>query len=408
LLFELEHATAHATSLEALASAALGLVAKACEARGAALLLADDETGQFTELVLHPVESSDVERIPARRGEGPMAVAMGANEPVNLPADPPGERYDRVEGRYPFPVESFLGVALDGDDEPLGAMGLFSKHEARAFDSEDAALLRLVSANVSTAVRLHRAREARERSERLTTIGRLLSQVIHDFKTPMTVISGYVQLMQDADDRAARAEHTEQILKQFDLLTAMQREVLEFARGETNILLRRVYLSRFFAELTRGLERELDGKSIKLVTDIDTKVVARFDEARVARAIHNLARNAVEAMGEGGGRLGISAGMEGDELVIRVSDTGPGIPDEVKDRLFQSFVTSGKRGGTGLGLAIVKKILDEHGGSVRVESSSRGATFELRLPQRRADDPGSAERGDRVRDVRARGNALDG
>jgi signal transduction histidine kinase/putative methionine-R-sulfoxide reductase with GAF domain len=408
LLFELEHATAHAPSLEALASAALGLVAKACEARGAALLLADDESGVLTELVLHPAESSDVERIPARRGEGLLAVAMSAGEPVNLPANPRDERYRAVVGRYPFPVESFLGVALDGDDEPLGAIGLFSKHEARAFDNEDAALLRLVSANVSTAVRLHRAREARERSERLTTIGRLLSQVIHDFKTPMTVISGYVQLMQDADDRAARGEHTEQILKQFDLITAMQREVLEFARGETNILLRRVYLSRFFAELTRGLERELDGKPVQLVTQVDTKVVARFDEARVARAIHNLARNAVEAMGDGGGKLGISAGMEADELVIRVSDTGPGIPDEVKDRLFQSFVTSGKQGGTGLGLAIVKKILEEHGGSVRVESSSRGATFELRLPQRRAEDPGSAERGDRGRGVRVRGSALDG
>jgi signal transduction histidine kinase len=128
----------------------------------------------------------------------------------------------------------------------------------------------------------------------------------------------------------------------------------------------------------------------------------------VARAIHNLVRNAVEAMGERGGRLGISAGLEGDELVIRVSDTGPGIPEEVRDRLFQSFVTSGKKGGTGLGLAIVKKILDEHGGSVGVESSSGGATFELRLPQRRADDPSSAERGDRVREAQVRGSALDG
>jgi signal transduction histidine kinase len=409
LLFDLERATAHAGSIEALASAALGLVAKACEARGAALLLVDDDNGQLTELVLHPEHSNEVVRLPARRGEGFLALAMTATEAINVESTAQDPRANaQLATRYPFPVESVLAVPLDGDDEPLGAIGLFSKEDARAFDTEDTALLRLVSANVSTAVRLHRAREARERSERLTTIGRLLSQVIHDFKTPMTVISGYVQLMQDADDRGLRTEYTEHILKQFDLLTAMQREVLEFARGESHILVRRVYLSRFFAELTRNLGHELDGKPIQLVIEVDTKAVARFDEARVARAIHNLARNAVEAMGDGGGRLHISAGLENDDLWIRVSDTGPGIPEQVKDRLFQSFVTAGKPGGTGLGLAIVRKIVDEHGGTVKVTSTDRGATFELRLPQRRSEDGSPPERADKTRAAPERGRALDG
>jgi signal transduction histidine kinase len=68
-------------------------------------------------------------------------------------------------------------------------------------------------------------------------------------------------------------------------------------------------------------------------------------------------------------------------LSILVSDTGPGIPKEIEGRLFQSFVTAGKKEGTGLGLAIVKKIAEEHGGSVEVRPSDVGATFELRLPQ---------------------------
>ena len=68
-------------------------------------------------------------------------------------------------------------------------------------------------------------------------------------------------------------------------------------------------------------------------------------------------------------------------LVVSFSDTGPGIPKEIEHRLFQSFVTSGKRGGTGLGLAIVKKIADEHDGTITVQSTARGATFKLRIPQ---------------------------
>jgi signal transduction histidine kinase len=197
----------------------------------------------------------------------------------------------------------------------------------------------------------------------------------------MTVISGNVQLMAESDDREQRHGYSEEILKQFDVLVGMQREVLDFARGERSIFVRRVYLNKFFADLAKQIRLELDGTPIELKLDVDSKLVGRFDEARLARAIHNLARNAMEAMGEGGGRLTIKARLEGSDLTIGVSDTGPGVPKEIQGRLFQSFVTAGKENGTGLGLAIVKKIVEEHGGSVSFRSTTRGTTFVLRLPQ---------------------------
>jgi signal transduction histidine kinase len=161
----------------------------------------------------------------------------------------------------------------------------------------------------------------------------------------------------------------------------MQKEVLEFARGERTLFVRRVYLHKFFAELRQQLSHEVDGRAIELEMEIDNRVVARFDENRVARALQNLARNAIEAMAERGGVLKIEARMDGEDLLLVVSDTGPGIPEAVLGRMFQSFVTLGKPGGTGLGLAIVKKIVDEHGGRIDTHSSSGGARFELRLPQ---------------------------
>ena len=381
LLFDLERATGRATSTESLAKAALGLTARACDARGAALLLVEDETGDLVQYVTDAAQPDELQRIGVKTGEGVLADVMADGELtlVEDAAEHPAFS-SRVEGQYSFPVRSVLIAPLEGEDAPLGAIALYSKPGDRRFDEDDGALLRLVSANLTTAVRLFRASEARERSERLTTIGRLLSGVIHDFKTPMTVISGYVQLMQDADDREKRREYSEEILSQFDLLTSMQREVLEFARGERTIFLRRVYLKKFFADMRRTLQHEIEGKPIELVMDIDTKVVARFDEARLARAIHNLARNAIEAMGERGGRLTISGGRDGEELIIGVSDTGHGIPPEIEGRLFQSFVTARKKGGTGLGLAIVKKIVDEHDGTIDVRSSATGSSFELRLP----------------------------
>jgi signal transduction histidine kinase/putative methionine-R-sulfoxide reductase with GAF domain len=392
LLFDLERATARATTLEDLIRAVLGRLVRACDARGAAVLLAEEETG---DLVLYVFDPSDPEKLTRRgmkAGEGilthgmaePMAVSKARTDPRWHPS---------VDGEFPFEVEHVLSQPLEGEaDSALGAVALFGEANRPAFNAEDASLLRLVNANMATAVRLFRASRAREVGERLTTIGQLLSQVIHDFKTPMTVISGYVQLMAEADESHTRAEYADEILKQFDLLSAMQREVLEFARGERNIFIRRVFLKKFFADIMRQLSHEVDGRAVELEVDIDTKVVARFDEGRVARAIHNLARNAVEAMADRGGKLTISAGLDAGDLVIRVTDTGPGIPKEVEGRLFQSFVTAGKKGGTGLGLAIVKKIAEEHGGSISVESSPRGSEFCLRLPQAKPKTPGSGRR----------------
>ena len=391
LLFELERSTARARSIDDLARAALSQLARACEARGAAMLIADDETGDLVQYACGAQPDSELSRLGVKAGEGLLGAAMMDAGPFASESAKSDPRFNaRVDDRYPFPVESVLALQLEGDGAPLGAIGLFSKLGGRSFGEEDLSLLRLVSANVSTAVRLFQANSARERTERLTTIGRLLSQVIHDFKTPMTVISGYVQLMVDAETQPQRLEYMDEILKQFDVLTAMQREVLEFARGERNIFVRRVYLKKFFADITRQLGHEVDGRAIELELDVDTKVVARFDEGRMARAIHNLARNAIEAMAERGGKLTMSAGLRNHDLVIEVSDTGPGIPKEIEGRLFQSFVTAGKEGGTGLGLAIVKKIVDEHGGRIEVRTSERGSSFELVIPQhKKAERPGS-------------------
>ena len=381
LLFELERATARAASLDELVEAVLGQVTLACEANGAGLLVLDDESGELVEYVLGSSPPAELRRTVVHAKEGLLGRAMSSSRLLQV-----DDRHQEMsellaDARYPCEVSSALVAPLDGEDSPLGAIGVFSKRDQASFTNEDVSLLRLVAANVSTAVRLYQASAARHRTERLTTIGRLLSQVVHDFKTPMTVISGYVQLMATADKQDLRQEYAEEILKQFELVTFMQREVLAFARGESSIFVRRVYLRKFFADFRRQLEQEIDGRAIELELNVDTKLVARFDEVRIARAVHNLVRNATEAMVDRGGKLTVSANMEDNNLVISVADTGPGVPPEIEDRLFQSFVTSGKDGGTGLGLAIVKKIAEEHGGCVRMTSSPQGATFSVVLPQ---------------------------
>jgi signal transduction histidine kinase len=428
LLFELESAMGRATTMEDLARAVITEAGRACEAQAGALLVDEVEAGVFLYFVdlsplgegttagrpsstrkpplvddvqAHAIVSGlpkpEVKRIAMRRGESLVGHAMMRNESVSLPSDDDDVVEDkdsastRIAQLLGNAARSAIAVPLEGEDEiPIGALGLYNSRKLHGFSKDDRALLRLVSANASTALRLFRSRIEREQSERLTSIGRLLSGVMHDMRTPLTVISGYVQLMTAAHEAATREEHARIILKQFDMIGAMQREVLEFARGERSILVRKVYLTKFFGDMEKQLLQELAGSGVTLVLELDDRGTARFDEAKMTRLLHNLVRNAVEAMQPGGGKATIRACREGGDLVVSVADTGKGIPKEIQGRLFQSFVTAGKRGGTGLGLAIVKKIVDEHAGSIDVESSDRGARFTIRLPQETAPRPVSS------------------
>jgi signal transduction histidine kinase len=182
------------------------------------------------------------------------------------------------------------------------------------------------------------------------------------------------------DDRSARDEMSRSIVAQLQLIHAMQQETLAFARGERTVLIRKVYLHNFMREVSEQLLHQFASSKVDLKVQVEYSATARFDENKLKRAIFNLARNAIEAMPDGG-RFTLAVSREDDDLVFRASDNGPGIPTEIADKLFESFVSAGKVNGTGLGLAMVRKIAKEHGGSVICKTRvGKGTTFELRFP----------------------------
>src|SRR5262249_37833867 len=155
-----------------------------------------------------------------------------------------------------------------GEAEVLGAIELLDKDDPRrGFDDGDLKLLVLIAGQASKAIQLARAKEERINQSRLASIGQMLSGVLHDLKTPMTIVSGYAQLMAQIDDPEQRSQYVEQILKQFDQMSAMTREVLAFARGESNLLIRKVFLHKFLAEVEAHLKHEFAGKDVKLEMD---------------------------------------------------------------------------------------------------------------------------------------------
>jgi signal transduction histidine kinase/putative methionine-R-sulfoxide reductase with GAF domain len=392
LLFDLESAMGRATSLDELFGSVLAEALRVTGAKAGAFALRHGDGGMGKALTVHVMDSP---KKPLRRevldDSLPIVdIAMEENDVALVNDDkrePAHAQNAKVIGRaLGIDCTNAIAVPLEGEEgQAMGALMLMNKKNAVGFGDEDQALLLLVAANASTSIRLQLTRESREREERLTTIGRLLSGVVHDLRTPLSVISGYVQLMQHTDDAKARDEYAELAHTQFEHIMAMQRDVMEFARGERTLLVRKVYLTKLAQEIRAELENELARRGVELVIDLKDKGTARFDEGKIRRVVHNLARNASEAMVDGGVfTITIARDREGT-LVLTFSDTGPGIPKDIQHRLFQSFVTSGKKGGTGLGLAIVRRVAEEHGGTVTVRSSDKGATFKIKLPQQDAD-----------------------
>ncbi len=278
-------------------------------------------------------------------------------------------------------VRGVLCVPLLNGDTSIGAIEVINKRNGtEGFTDSDLRILSLIAARVSRAVSIGIERNKRMRQSRLATIGKLLSGIVHDFKTPMTLISGYAQLTASQEDPDKRKNFANMIQKQIERLNHMTREVLAFARGDSTLLVRKVHLNQFASELKQHLEQEFAHLPIQLDFRCTYNGEAYFDESKIERLLHNLARNAVQAM-PNGGTFSLLIRLEGDQLVIVAQDTGVGIPLELQPKIFDSFVTGRPNQGTGLGLAIVKKIVQEHQGHIDFTSEpGKGTAFRVSLP----------------------------
>jgi signal transduction histidine kinase len=384
VLFEIAQVSASAAELDELLEGVLARTMRATGAEAASILIADEDTGDLRFRAAVGGEPEAVRRLKIKAGEGISGwVAKNKTPQVvnDLLHDP---RHSRaIADRVGYHPTSVLCVPLEWDDGS-GALELLNKTGGKeGFGDDDVKLARMIAGHVSTAIGLARSRARREREERLSTIGQFLSSVLHDLKTPMTVISGYVQLLTEEEDDEMRRRYADLVQRQVELINTMTRETLAFARGERKLWIRKIYLHKFFADVADQLKRELEDRGIEVVLSLHDRGVFRFDASKIERALHNLARNAAEAIGDGGGHVEITVSRRDDgALVLQFKDDGPGIPEEIRERLFAPFTTHGKEGGTGLGLAVVRSIVEDHGGTIEVESEPGHTVFTMTLPER--------------------------
>ena len=239
-------------------------------------------------------------------------------------------------------------------------------------------LLKLFVQNAGQAIRNAELNGKLVQKEKLSAVGQVLAMVMHDLRSPIKNIKFITELMRqdglgnemvDLIDQSA-----EQASNIFD-------DFLDFIK-ETRITKVSVNVNKIVTEAIKQAEGRDGIKNIRITKHIPDTLVVPGDESKLRGTIINLVNNAIDVLFDKkvkDGAIDISARVEDKEVTLYITDNGPGIPAEIKDTLFEPFVTKHKKNGTGLGLSIVKQFIVGHGGKIAVYNDN-GATFTITLP----------------------------
>jgi two-component system sensor histidine kinase HydH len=240
---------------------------------------------------------------------------------------------------------------------------------------------------------LKQAQAEARRSERLAALGQLSAGLAHEIRNPLGVIKGSAEMLTQklqGSDELAR-ELAGYISTEVNRLSALVTQFLNFARplhadlhpADITVLLDRVL---------KNVSEHWNGKPVQIERVYATGLpLVPLDESLCEQAFINLVQNAHEAMEERGGTLRVEVARviqsDTEGVLVRLTDNGPGIPDAIREEIFNPFVTT-KRTGVGLGLSIVSQIVDGHHGTIRVERGPEGgASFTVFFPLEEVSEP---------------------
>lgn len=297
-----------------------------------------------------------------------------------------------------IPYERFLGMLAHGATGPTQGRDfknaeltiqtrdkqqlVLSLTSALVKDSEDRAIGKVFTFRDVTEEK--QRQEVYHRTEKLVALGQLSAGIAHELNTPLGNILGYARLlMKDKNLSPLQKERLEIVAEQAKKSNAIIKDLLSFARQSNPALrsIRDVDINSIVTDVLRILRTETEKHGISVHADLGSLLTIKADGRQIEQVILNIVLNAIQAIGDNG-EIRVKTACKDGAVIIEIKDNGPGIPDEVKPRIFDPFFTTKPVGkGTGLGLSICAGIVNEHGGSIDVESrEGKGTTFTIALP----------------------------
>ena len=229
----------------------------------------------------------------------------------------------------------------------------------------------------------HSIQEARAElitRERIHTIGQLSSSIVHDLRNPLAAIYGGSELLMDAEWNPAQTKRLAgNIYRSSRIIKDMLQELVDVSRGRTQPA-EVCHLGEVIHAAADASSSAAQANGVSIDIAVPDQIELPLERARMERVFLNLIGNAIEAMPDGG-TLEISAQTRDGAAWVSVQDSGPGVPAEIRNVLFQPFTTAGKKNGLGLGLALSRESVEAHGGELWMDRDfEQGTRFWIRLP----------------------------
>ena len=300
--------------------------------------------------------------------------ALGGRDSVAWAFDVEGTRF--LGGYFPVHHDGRkLALAIEAGETFEAPSRRLDAAAIAAFTVGGALAVLALVALALAARAARREREAYGRAERAGLASRMAAMVAHEVRNPLGIIRGGAELLRERAGDEGDRELLDDILGEVRRLNTLTEEFLELGRDGA-LSLTPVAIGSLAREVCEGVALRFRDHPLEIVAAGDATALA--DESKLRQALLNLTLNAAQAS-DGKGAVRVETVADAGGVRITVTDTGPGVPSELRAHLFEPFVT-GKSGGTGLGLAVARKILERHGGRLSYVSTVRGARFDAWMP----------------------------
>jgi signal transduction histidine kinase len=203
-----------------------------------------------------------------------------------------------------------------------------------------------------------------------------LASIVHDLRNPVATIYAGAEMLMNVD---AAPVLVKRLAANMYRAAGRVREMLaEVSSATFGSMVEICQIREVITAAMEAASAAMENRSVQLLLDVPRQIELPLARSRIERVFFNLITNALEAM-PGGGEVCIGARKMRNYVLVEIEDTGPGIPRDIRDRVFEPFVTAGKANGLGLGLALSRRAVLDHGGDMWIESAA-GARFVIRLP----------------------------
>jgi len=342
------------------------------------LYIVDHSAGELWSKV---IRGENIEEIRLKIGQGLAGWVAQSGEIVNIQDAAKDDRFDSSTDKHSgYITKSMLCFPIKNKEQQIVAVIQLLNSANGEFKKIDEDYLEALSAHIAVALENAELVEQLLRSDKLTSIGKVAKFLISDIKKPILTIKQLAEHIRKKSVSSEVNQVLSMLIDQSNIVIDLVLTTLNYSEGKSVINKKPISVNRMLGELLDPLAEYVKYRKSELYQSlIKNDVLINVDRRELYQAFFQITKNACDAMPQGGG-LYVNASQDSEKVYIAFKDNGVGIPSSVLEKVFEPFMSYGKKHGVGLGLPIAEKIVKEHNGKISITSDITGTVVTIALP----------------------------